>query len=92
MNRSRRWSLFALLLAAPAGCGGPGEVDDDTPATVPVEEGFEGLSPEEIRAHAESMSPAVAESLGIIDTTIHVEERLSEDTIVIPPPRPDTGG
>lgn len=92
MNRCRRWSLFALLLAAPGGCGGPEEVGDDTRGTVPVGEGFEGLSPEEIRAHAESMSPAVAESLGIIDTTIHVEERVSDDTAVVPPPQPDTAG
>ena len=35
---------------------------------------YEGLSREQIRERAEPMSPARAESLGIIDTTIHLED------------------
>lgn len=83
MNRSRRWMLPLLLLTVAFGCQRAEEPAPE-PVTETREGEFQGVSPEELRMRAEPMSPEMAESLGIVDTTIHVEEQLS-DTITIPP-------
>jgi hypothetical protein len=86
MQRGAAATLLGLALAT-AGCGGSeragGRSDaGDAPDTGAVG----GLSPEELRARAEPMSPEQAESLGIaIDTSIHIE-RPSGDTIPHPGP------
>ncbi|MBA2671851.1 MAG: hypothetical protein H0U67_15905 [Gemmatimonadetes bacterium] len=81
MNRSRAGALLVILVAViVSGCG------HDEPQPAPVVGGepvAEGLSPEEIRQRAEPMTPEQAEQLGIVDTTIHVEEQETpEDTLL----------
>jgi hypothetical protein len=82
MRGTRRMALavlFAALMAAPA-CDRDREVVVEGAAG---EEGaVEGLSPEQIRAQAEEMSPEQAEQLGIIDTTIHMENLANPDSLV----------
>jgi hypothetical protein len=88
MKRSRSAVLIPLLATlALSGCG------RDEPAMEPgavsgaEEPAVDGLTPEEIRRQAEPMSPEQAEQLGIVDTTIHVEQLTTpEDTML----RPDT--
>lgn len=70
----------ALLLAA---CGGGAA--DDAPAEADTTAVLEGLSPEEIQAEAEALPPEVAESLGIVDTTIHMENLGPVDSLPVPP-------
>ncbi len=81
MNRSRAGALLVMLVAViVSGC------DRDEPQPAPVVGGepvAEGLSPEEIRQQAEPMTPEQAEQLGIVDTTIHVEQLATpEDTLL----------
>jgi hypothetical protein len=73
--------LLVLLAGGVAACGGGGEgTTRDT--TVGADTGaMGGLTPEEIRARAEPMSPEKAESLGIVDTTIHVESHENPDSL-----------
>jgi hypothetical protein len=81
MNRSRTVALLVLLAVTPVtGC----DRDESQPAPVVVDEPVaEGLSPEEIRQQAEPMTPEQAEQLGIVDTTIHVEQLATpEDTLL----------
>lgn len=84
MKRFHGWILPVLLLGAALGC-------DSAEETLPEPAGesrsgeFQGATPEEIRMRAEPMSPEMAESLGIVDTTIHMEEQLGGDTIPTPP-------
>ena len=81
MGRSLRplalLSLGALVLAS---CGGA----DEPPATPATEADatVEGLSPEEIRAQAAEMSPTEAEALGIVDTTMYMENLANPDSLV----------
>jgi hypothetical protein len=71
--------LFAGLMGAPA-CDRDRDVVVEGAAG---EEGaVEGLSPEQIRAQAEEMSPEQAEQLGIVDTTIHMENLANPDSLV----------
>lgn len=81
MRRSlRRLALPGLALLAFASCGGR----EEEPPPPPVENDatVEGLSPEEIRAQASEMSPTEAEALGIVDTTIHMENLANPDSLV----------
>lgn len=86
-------ALAALLACALAitGCGRDGNGSEaEEPVAEPV---AEGLSPEEIQRQAEPMSPEQAEQLGIVDTTIHVEQLASpEDTALRPDTAPPPGG
>lgn len=90
MRMTRLAAVAVLLLAPPllAGCGAGEE-----PAAAPAgDAAMEGLSPEQIRQQAESMSPEQAAELGIVDTTIHVEQLTSPgDSALVtdsPPPQP----
>jgi hypothetical protein len=75
--------LLVLFAGGIAACGGSGEGTTRDPA-VGVDTGaMGGLTPEEIRARAEPMSPEKAESLGIVDTTIHVEAHENPDSLPI---------
>jgi hypothetical protein len=70
----------AFLLAA---CGVEG--GDESAAEPDTAASLDGLSPEQIRAEAEALPPAVAESLGIVDTTIHLENLGPVDSLPAPP-------
>lgn len=85
----RACSLLATLAIVSTACGGAEEFPQDEPDAVDTTGAFQGLSPDEIRSRAESMSPEVAESLGIVDTTIHVENPAADDSL-IPPEMRDT--
>lgn len=89
MNRFRAWAPLAVLAMMSSGCRGAEEFPDSEPEVLDTAGAFQGLSPEEIRSRAEPMSPAVAESLGIVDTTIHIEDPVSDDSL-IPPEIRDT--
>jgi hypothetical protein len=89
MNRFRPWVPLAVLAIVWSGCRGAEEFPEEEPEVADTASAFQGLSPDEIRTRAEPMSPAVAESLGIIDTTIHVEDPVSDDSL-IPPQMRDT--
>lgn len=69
-------AVVALLISLPlaAGC-----TRGDAPSAESTEggESLDGLSPEQIRQQAQPMSPERAEELGIIDTTIHMEQLTS---------------
>lgn len=78
MKRSSPWALLALLVVL-AGCGGAEEQAEVEPAADPG--AMDGLTPEQIRLQAEPMSPAVAESLGIVDSTIHIEDPFPGDSV-----------
>lgn len=89
MNRCRRWILLTLLVTIAGACDTRGDEPDEPPSER-SEEALEGLSPEQIRNRVEPMSPEMAESLGIVDTTIHVEDRNPEDSLLPPTLSGDT--
>jgi hypothetical protein len=88
---ARVHQAIALLVLGLAGCGeepeNVGPVDE-----VGQEKTMEGLSRDEIREHAEAVSPEQAENLGIVDSTIFLEDpTIDLDTILpvqTPPPGP----
>jgi hypothetical protein len=43
---------------------------------------YDGLSREEIERQAEPMTPAEAERLGIVDTTIRIEAPINPDSLI----------
>ena len=82
--------LVLMLLAV--GCGdraGDGRTAADT-ATLDTADRVlqEGLSRDQIQQSAQPMTPEQAAQMGIIDTTIHVEDQSA--TGANPLPRPDT--
>lgn len=85
----RGYAVLALL-GAMAGCGTGGDGGEGAAAAGDPE--LDGATREEIERRGEAMSPAVAESLGIIDSTIHMEQLdpgdvpvPGGDTAVVPP-------
>lgn len=80
MMRSSPWALLALLVVL-AGCGGAEEAVEAEVEPAADPGAMDGLTPEQIRVQAEPMSPAVAESLGIIDSTIHIEDPFPGDSL-----------
>ena len=93
----RRHAFLAAVCSAEmllaAGCGREGGAVSEEPVADSVAARYDGLSRDQIRERAEPMSPARAESLGIIDSTIYIEdleERLdtvaAEDTLDLPRP------
>jgi hypothetical protein len=88
-------SLVVLPLAALlAGC--PGRGDDRVDETVRIdttnENPLDGLSAEQLEREAAPMTLEEARELGIVDTTIHLEDHATlEDTLPVPrtaPPAP----
>ena len=69
---------LALLFALLSACGGT-EPEPEPGASEPE---YDGLSREEIERQAEAMTPAVAESLGIVDTTIRIEAPMNPDSVL----------
>jgi hypothetical protein len=68
------------VLVMGAACGGEPELPPPPPAVIEPE--YEGLTREEIELRAEPMTPAEAERLGIVDTTIRIEAPIHPDSVV----------
>ncbi|HEX6926239.1 MAG TPA: hypothetical protein VF167_12535 [Longimicrobiaceae bacterium] len=78
MNRLPRGTiLIAFLSLLGVGCGGS---EEQEAGSNPPED-VNPLTREEIREQAEAMSPEVAESLGIVDTTIKVQSPVSPESV-----------
>jgi len=75
----RPWSAVAgfAVLAIVAACSSE---PDDVPLYSEPE--YDGLSREEIESRAEAMTPAEAELLGIVDTTIRIEAPMNPDSVL----------
>ncbi len=73
--------LLLLFAGGVAACGGSGGGAARDTAVSADTGAMGGLTPEEIRARAEPMSPEKAESLGIVDTTIHMESHENPDSL-----------
>lgn len=72
-----------LCLAVAAGCG-RGDAPDGA-AVTDTTGALGGVPREQLEREGEAMSPEQAEQLGIVDTTIHVED-LGESVDTVPPP------
>lgn len=70
-----------LLCCLAVACGGSEQPSEGT-STGQTE--VTPLTREEIRERAEAMSPQVAESLGIVDTTIHIQSPAPAESIDLP--------
>ena len=87
--RSSRGAVAAIvgMFVVGSGCG----ASDPGPEAGAVGDGeVQGLTREQIEEHAEAMSPEVAESLGIIDTTIRIESPMPAESVRPPTLAPDT--
>lgn len=92
VNMARRW-LRTLVLAgaacAAAACGGGGG-EGAQPPSVDVDstnkDAMDGLSTQQIEEEAVPLTPEEAAARGIVDTTIHLENLGTPDTVEIGPP------
>lgn len=82
MTPFRAMVAIALLAPLAAGCGAAEEAPDAAGA---ADAEVPALTREEIRERAEAMSPEVAESLGIVDTTIRIERPMPAESLRTPP-------
>ncbi len=86
---ARRPLVLALSCAlVAAGCGrdegGSAAAADTTAVTDTTNrQALDGMSADQVRAEASSMTPEQAEALGIVDSTIHVESLQSPDDSII---------
>lgn len=76
-------ALLCLLLA----CGRAEDAPADTTVT---DSEVPALTREQIQQSAEAMSPEVAESLGIVDTTIRIESPMPPESLRPPLFNPDS--
>ena len=85
IGASRVITLLAILLSMLllTGCGGEEAPREQRPAGE-GEEDVRPLSREQLEMLAEAMSPAVAESLGIVDTTIRVTSPIPPESVLLP--------
>lgn len=71
----------ALLLSA---CGGSGEDDDANAPAAAIdttnEDPMDGTSTQQVQAQGKAMTPEEAARLGMVDTTIHLENLSSSDS------------
>ena len=77
-------TLAFLLSTFLVGCGGT----EPAPPRAAEEPEYDGLSREQIELQAEPMTPAEAELLGIVDTTIRIEPPMSPDSVPVAAPSP----
>lgn len=89
-SRAVRRPLFLALSCAllAAGCGrdegGSAAAADPAAETDTTNrQALDGMSADQVRAEASSMTPEQAEALGIVDSTIHVESLQSPDDSII---------
>ncbi len=83
----RSITCVALMLLV-VGCGDRGRDNRVGAATArdTANRALEGLSPAEIQQSARPMTPEQAAQLGLIDTTIHVEDLSPAEGNTLPPP------
>jgi len=78
--------VLALTLAA---CGGPKEETSAAEGGAAMDtlndNPLDGVSQEQIRKQAAPMTPEQAEQMGIVDTTIHVENLGNPEELELPP-------
>ena len=92
MSRARARTPLTLALAgllALAACG-KGEKEDAAPdagAAIDTlnDNPLDGVSQEQIQRQATPMTPEQAEQMGIVDTTIHVENLENPEVLELPP-------
>jgi hypothetical protein len=89
-----RTLLLAAVVLALAACPGRGDPAAEDAARIDTtnENPLDGLSAEQLERQAEPMTPEQAAELGIVDTTILLEDHtVLEDTLPVPPGTlPDT--
>lgn len=76
-------AALVVALAAAAGCKGDDTDGSNAPAAVidtTNNEPMDGSSARQVQQQVEMMTPEQAESLGIVDTTIHLENLSSSDS------------
>lgn len=92
MQWGRQAGMAAVLAAAllAGGCKGARESAAAPPVEVDTTNADEldGLSSEQIQAAARAMSPEEAAARGIVDTTIHLENLGSPDSVTVAAPAP----
>lgn len=74
-------ALAPVLLLPLASCGGADEASDASPNAAAADGEVPPLTREQIEAEAEAMSPEVAESLGIVDTTIRIQSPMPSESV-----------
>ena len=79
----------SLLCLLPAACAPSEEEVPAATGEVNGDEGVRALTREQLQEQAEAMSPEVAESLGIVDSTIRIERPVPPESIQ-PIPIPDS--
>ena len=77
------------LLAACPGRGDRNGVDAAVRMDTTNEDPLDGLSAEQLERDAEPLTPEQAAQMGIVDTTIHLEQHAVDDTLLPQPPTPD---
>lgn len=93
MPRIFAGALLSVVLAGTA-CDrvsdGDADVDVAAPRDTLNDSPLDGLSRQQIKRQAEPMSPERAEQLGVVDTTIHLEDpTVNLDTVLpVNVPRP----
>jgi hypothetical protein len=86
MSGIARFAQSALLLSlAASACDRQPAQEDPGAGTADPAGVIGGVPPERIERDAQAMSPEQAEQLGIVDTTIHMEN-LGEPGDTVPPP------
>lgn len=88
MRVTSRIALGLLVCLGATACGGAESEPQEQ--IVPDTGVIGGLSPEEIQRQVTPMSPEVAESLGIVDTTIRIEPQAAPDSGLPIRPAPGT--
>lgn len=84
----RSVACLGLMLLA-AGCGdraGGRRAAADTAGLDTANRALEGLSRDQIQQSAQPMTPEQAAQMGLIDTTIHVEDLSPTGANTLPPP------
>jgi hypothetical protein len=81
VGRGGRLHALGALLVLATSLAACGDAAEEPPASAGDPE-YQGLSREEIEAEATPMTPAVAESLGIVDTTILMQPPMNPDSVV----------
>lgn len=81
-----RLGIAPLLAVLAGGCA----AEDASDAAAPAGAEAPALTREEIQRQAEAMSPAMAESLGIVDTTIRIESPMPAESVRVPGGAPDS--